>query len=59
MRVPLTYPLRLRKPHLAQHKYIISWRKCDVRIDRLGIDPWSVDRCIYNYYKLNLAEVRT
>ncbi len=31
----LTHSLKLRKPHLAQHKFIISHHKCDVKTDRL------------------------
>ncbi len=35
--VSLSHSLRLCKPQLAWHKYIISRRKCAVKIDRLGI----------------------
>ncbi len=44
-RVSLTHSLRLHKPHLARHKYIISCRKCDVKTDRLRIGRltgWSL-----------------
>ncbi len=61
----VSHSLRLRKPHLARHKYIISRRKSDVKIDLLGIGiltgpgqscrkpansgPWPAERWISNY----------
>ncbi len=63
----VSHSLRLRKPHLARHKYIISRRKSDVKIDLLGIGiltgpgqscrkpansgPWPVNQCTSTYYR--------